>query len=65
MVIAHDVDPIELVVFLPLQGKAHVGTVVHKKMAAILAIQEVRSKDQRELATLVSAGKANLYVSLY
>ena len=71
--IAHDVDPIELVVFLPalcrkmgvpyviVKGKARLGTVVHKKTAAVVAIQEVKSEDQRDLATLVSAAKANLY----
>jgi len=69
--IADDVDPIELVVFLPalcrkmgvpyviVKGKARLGTVVHKKTAAAIAIQEVRSEDQRELAALVSAAKAN------
>ncbi|KAJ3764195.1 ribosomal protein L4 [Lentinula raphanica] len=71
VVIAHDVDPIELVVFLPalcrkmgvpyviVKGKARLGTVVHKKTAAVVALQEVKSEDQRELATLVSAAKAN------
>ncbi|KAI0746225.1 ribosomal protein L4 [Daedaleopsis nitida] len=71
VVIAHDVDPIELVVFLPalcrkmgvpyviVKGKARLGTVVHKKTAAVLTIQDVKSEDQRELATLVSAAKAN------
>jgi len=71
VVIAHDVDPIELVVFLPalcrkmgvpyviVKGKARLGTVVHKKTAAVVAIQEVRSEDDRELATLISAAKAN------
>jgi ribosomal protein L7Ae-like RNA K-turn-binding protein len=75
--IAHDVEPIELVVFLPalcrkmgvpyviVKGKARLGTVVHKKTAAVAAIQDVKSEDQRELATLVSAAKANLYVSGY
>jgi len=69
--IAHDVDPIELVVYLPalcrkmgvpyviVKGKARLGTVVHKKTAAVVAIQEVKSEDQRELANLVSAAKAN------
>ena len=72
VVIAHDVDPIELVVFLPalcrkmgvpyviVKGKARLGTVVHKKTAAVLTVQDVKSEDQRELATLVSAAKANL-----
>ncbi|KAI0090624.1 50S ribosomal protein L30e-like protein [Irpex rosettiformis] len=71
VVIAHDVDPIELVVFLPalcrkmgipyviVKGKARLGTVVHKKTAAVLVVQDVKSEDQRELATLVSAAKAN------
>jgi len=45
-----------------VKGKARLGpTVVHKKTAAIVAIQEVKSEDQRELATLISAAKANLY----
>ncbi|KAJ7227049.1 ribosomal protein L4 [Mycena pura] len=71
VVIAHDVDPIELVVFLPalcrkmgvpyviVKGKARLGTVVHKKTAAVVALQDVKSEDARELATLVSASKAN------
>ncbi|KAL0569328.1 60S ribosomal protein L8 [Marasmius crinis-equi] len=71
VVIAHDVDPIELVVFLPalcrkmgvpyviVKGKARLGTVVHKKTAAVVALQDVRSEDSRELSTIVSAAKAN------
>ena len=71
-IIAHDAHPIELVVFLPalcrkmgvpyviVKGKARLGTVVHKKTAAVVALQEVKSEDQWELATLVSAAKANL-----
>jgi large subunit ribosomal protein L7Ae len=71
VVIADDVDPIELVIFLPalcrkmgvpyviVKGKARLGTVVHKKTAAVVALQEVRSEDNKELATLVSAAKAN------
>jgi large subunit ribosomal protein L7Ae len=74
VVIAHDVDPIELVVFLPalcrkmgvpyviVKGKARLGTVVHKKTAAILAVQEVRSEDERELNAIIGAAKANLSV---
>jgi len=69
--IAHDVDPIELVIYLPalcrkmgvpyviIKGKARLGTLVHKKTAAVVAINDVRSEDQRELATLISAAKAN------
>jgi len=71
VVIAHDVDPIELVIFLPalcrkmgvpyviVKGKARLGTVVHKKTTAVVALQDVKSEDQRDLATLISAAKAN------
>lgn len=69
VVIPNDVDPIELVIFLPalcrkmgvpyviVKGKARLGTVVHKKTAAVLAITEVRSEDKSELAKLVTAVK--------
>lgn len=77
VVIADDVDPIELVIFLPalcrkmgvpyviVKSKARLGTVVHKKAAAVLALQDVRSEDQKELSTLVSAAKANLYEGVF
>jgi len=45
--------------YVIVKGKARLGTVVHKKTAAILTLQDVKSEDQRELATLVSAAKAN------
>jgi large subunit ribosomal protein L7Ae len=66
VLIAHDVDPIELVVFLPalcrkmgvpyaiIKGKARLGTVVHKKTAAVLALTEVKSEDKSELSKLVN-----------
>ncbi|OKL61603.1 60S ribosomal protein L8-B [Talaromyces atroroseus] len=69
VLIAHDVDPIELVVFLPalcrkmgvpyaiIKGKARLGTVVHKKTAAVVALTEVRSEDNSEFSKLVSAIK--------
>jgi large subunit ribosomal protein L7Ae len=72
IVIADDVDRIELVVFLlalcrkmgvpyvTMQNNACLGTVVHKKTAVVVTIQEVCSEDQKELATLVSAAKADL-----
>lgn len=67
--IPNDVDPIELVVFLPalcrkmgvpyciIKGKARLGTVVHKKTAAVLAFAEVRSEDKSALAKLITAVK--------
>jgi len=69
VLIANDVDPIELVIFLPalcrkmgipyaiVKGKARLGTVVHQKTAAVLALTEVRSEDKTELSKLVSAVK--------
>ncbi|KAK1579839.1 ribosomal protein L7Ae/L30e/S12e/Gadd45 family protein [Colletotrichum navitas] len=69
VLIPNDVDPIELVIFLPalcrkmgvpfaiIKGKARLGTVVHKKTAAVLAITEVRSEDKNELSKLISAIK--------
>jgi len=70
VLIANDVDPIELVVFLPalcrkmgvpyaiIKGKARLGTVVHKKTAAAVCFTEVKSEDKNELSTLVQAVKS-------
>jgi len=64
VVIAHDVDPIELVVWLPtlcrkmdvpyviVKGKARLGSVVHKKTATAVALTSVGKEDQKDLATL-------------
>lgn len=72
VVIAHDVDPIEIVVWLPalcrkmgvpyviVKGKARLGTVVHKKTAAALALTAVKNEDQRELAKVAETA-ASLY----
>jgi large subunit ribosomal protein L7Ae len=46
--------------YVIVKGKARLGTVVHKKTAAVLTLQDVKSEDQRELSTLISAAKANL-----
>jgi len=57
VIIAHDVDPIEMVVFLPalcrkkgvpfcfVRGKANLGKYVHMKTATCLALTEVRKED--------------------
>lgn len=64
VVIAHDVDPIELVVWLPalcrkkevpyciVKGKSRLGQLVHKKNAACVALTAVKKEDQAELETL-------------
>ncbi|CAO3622695.1 unnamed protein product [Cunninghamella blakesleeana] len=71
VVIADDVDPIELVIWLPalcrkmgipyciVKSKSRLGAVVHKKTATALAFTEVKDADKSELANLVSAVKAN------
>merc|ERR1719502_932556 len=64
VVIAHDVDPIEMVCWLPalcrkkevpyciIKGKGRLGQLVHKKAASCIAIQTVRKEDQHDLETL-------------
>jgi large subunit ribosomal protein L7Ae len=70
VVIAHDVDPIELVVFLPalcrrmdvpfciIKGKARLGHIVYKKTAAVVALTDVRKEDQAKLDQIVSNVKS-------
>ena len=71
VLIANDVDPIELVVFLPalckkmgvpyaiVKGKARLGTLVNQKTSAVAALTEVRAEDEAALAKLVSTIDAN------
>ncbi|CAM9013094.1 unnamed protein product [Wickerhamomyces anomalus] len=71
VLIANDVDPIELVIFLPalcrklgipyaiVKGKARLGTLVHLKTSAVAALTEVKPEDESALATLVSTVTAN------
>jgi len=71
VVIAHDVDPIELVMWLPtlcrkkgvpymiVKGKARLGKVVHQKTATALALVEVEPKDQKDLANFVQKANDN------
>ena len=67
VVIAHDVDPLELVVWLPalckkmdvpyciIKGKARLGSVVHKKTATALAFTDINNEDQREFSKIVES----------
>ncbi|KAI3406738.1 hypothetical protein KGF56_000343 [Candida oxycetoniae] len=76
VLIANDVDPIELVIFLPalckkmgvpyaiVKGKARLGTLVHKKTSAVAALTEVSSADESELTKLISTIDAN-YLQKY
>merc|ERR1719331_3705139 len=67
--IAHDVDPIELVVWLPalcrkkdvayciVKGKSRLGALVHQKNATVVALTAVdgsEKKDLKDLETLSS-----------
>jgi len=61
VIIAHDVDPVELVIHLPalcrkkgvpfcfVRGKANLGKLVHLKTATALALTEVRREDYVDL----------------
>jgi len=66
VVIAHDVDPIELVVFLPglckkmgvpyciVKGKARLGKVVFRKNTCCLALTHVNKEDKTDFDQLVT-----------
>jgi len=65
--IAHDVDPIELVMWLPavcrkmdipyciVKSKARLGALVHQKTATAVALTSVRQEDRHEFSQLVTA----------
>jgi large subunit ribosomal protein L7Ae len=67
VVIAHDVNPIELVVFLPalcrkmnvpyviVKNKSRLGYLVHKKQCAVLALDAVAAADAPVLQQIVDA----------
>merc|ERR1712007_97201 len=71
VVIAHDVDPIELVVWMPalcrkmnipyciVKGKARLGQVVHKKNAACVCLTGVKADDKNTLNNLIASVKTN------
>jgi large subunit ribosomal protein L7Ae len=70
VIIAHDVDPIELVVWVPalcrkmnipfciVKGKSRLGVLTGKKTGAICALTSVNKEDQSELTTLCANFKA-------
>merc|ERR1712185_889184 len=65
VVIAHDVDPIEIVMWLPslckargipyciVKSKARLGALVGKKTATCLAVTEVKQESKAELTKLI------------
>lgn len=66
VVIAHDVNPIELVVWLPalcrkmdipyciIKSKGRLGTLVHQKNAAVVCLTAVNKEDESKLNNLKS-----------
>ena len=71
VVIAHDVDPVETIVWMPalcrqmdvpyciVKGKARLGKVVHMKTATCLALTDIKQEDKPAFAKLVKSIKAN------
>ncbi|KAG6491407.1 60S ribosomal protein L7a-2-like [Zingiber officinale] len=71
VVIAHDVDPVELVVWLPalcrkmeipyciVKGKSRLGAIVHKKTATALCLTTVKNEDKLDFSKILEAIKAN------
>merc|ERR1712121_615484 len=71
VVIAHDVDPVEIVVWLPalcrkmgvpyciVKGKARLGKLVHKKTASAIAVTNVKQEDKDRLEKLSEAVRTN------
>jgi len=71
VVIAHDVDPIEIVVWLPalcrkmevpyciVKSKARLGQLVHKKTATAVAVTEVKPEDAPKLEQVIQSAKAH------
>jgi large subunit ribosomal protein L7Ae len=74
VVIAHDVDPIELVVWLPalcrklevpfciIKGKSRLGHLVHKKTASVVAVTDWRKEDNAKFESVVNAVKLSYAV---
>jgi large subunit ribosomal protein L7Ae len=71
VVIAHDVDPIEIVIYLPalckkmgipyciVKGKARLGQVVRRKTLTTMALTNVNPEDKTSLSKLVEVCKTN------
>eukprot|EP00704_Kipferlia_bialata_P007350 g7350.t1 len=72
VLIAHDVDPIELVMWLPtlcnkcgvpyciVKGKAALGQLIGMKNATCVAFTDIKEKDRREFASLLEVIEANV-----
>merc|ERR1711881_518528 len=71
VVIAHDVDPIEVVVYLPalcrkmdvpyciVKGKARLGQLVGRKQCTSVAFSEIKAEHKQDLSKLVESVRTN------
>merc|ERR1711871_1124645 len=71
VIIAHDVDPIEIIVWLPqlcklrnvpyciVKSKARLGAVVGMKTATCLAITDVKQENKKDLENVITIAEAN------
>nr|XP_002130070.1 60S ribosomal protein L7a [Ciona intestinalis] len=71
VVIAHDVEPVEIVVYLPalcrkmnvpyciVKGKSRLGRLVHRKTCTCVAITDVNNEDKGALSKLVESVRTN------
>ncbi|WOK97286.1 60S ribosomal protein L7a-1 [Canna indica] len=71
VIITHDVDPIELVVWLAalcrkmeipyciVKGKARLGAIVYKKTTSVLCLTTVKNEDKLEFSKILEDIKAN------
>merc|ERR1712008_407756 len=67
----HDVDPIELVVWLPalcrkmnvpyaiVKGKARLGALVHQKTAAAVCVTAVKNEDKNDFSKILESVKTS------
>jgi len=71
VVIAHDVEPVEIVVYLPalcrkmgvpyciVKGKARLGRLVHRKTCTCVAFTDVNNEDKGAMSKLVETVRTN------
>jgi len=71
VIIAHDVEPIEIVIFLPalcrkmdvpyciIKGKARLGQLVDRKQCSCVAFSDIKSEHKQDLAKLVETVRTN------
>merc|ERR1712022_20713 len=76
VVMAHDVDPIEVIVWLPalcksrgvpyciVKSKARLGALVGKKTATCVAVTDVKPENKNDLANLITLADSN-FSSVY